>query len=269
MKRYRMLIEYEGTRYVGWQVQREGLSIQGLLQEALERVTGEAGPVVAAGRTDAGVHALGQVASFHSTTRLPPEVLLRALNANLAADIRVLKLEEAPADFHPRYTASGKRYVYLIQNQTQPSVFAGRWAWTVSCPLDVTAMQTAFEALVGRHDFSAFRGAGCGARNPVRNVTRILVERPDFCEVMGLPLTASLVRITVEADAFLRHMVRNLVGFGVEVGRGRLNPSEASRILQGRDRRENRAPTAPAQGLFLVRVFYPAPVFQDHPKVSL
>ena len=122
-------------------------------------------------------------------------------------------------------------------------------------------MEAAFAALVGRHDFSAFRGAGCGAKNPVRNVTRIQVEQAPSGEILGLPLPTALVRITVEADAFLRHMVRNLVGFGVEVGRGRLDPSAAPRILEGRDRSGNSGPTAPARGLFLVRVFYPDTVF--------
>ncbi len=258
-------MEYEGTCYVGWQVQPNGLSIQQLIEEAVFRVTRKKTRVTAAGRTDAGVHALGQVAVFHTQSRLSEDVLLRALNANLPSDIRILQVESAPEDFHPRYGAGGKRYTYFIQDQPRPSVFLKRWTHHLSSPLDLDAMKEGMKCLVGRHDFSSFRAAGCASKHPVRNITKISVERNPLSSIMGLTLGARLIKITVEADALLRHMVRNIAGLAVEVGRGKIAPEEVRRILELRDRRFS-GPTAPACGLFLERIFYSPACFKGFYK---
>ncbi len=263
MRYLRLLTEYEGTRYVGWQIQPNGLSIQQLIEAAIFRVTREQTKVIGAGRTDAGVHALGQVAAFHTQSILPEDVLLRALNANLPSDIRILGIEPAPEDFHPRHGADGKRYTYLIQNQPRPSVFLKRWTWSIPTSLDPETMQTGLSHLVGRHDFSSFRAAGCASKHPVRTITKISVDRKPIISMMGLTFAARIIKITVEADALLRHMVRNIAGLAVEIGRGKIAPGEVNRIIEMRDRRYC-GPTAPACGLFLERVFYIPPCFKNY-----
>ncbi len=262
MRYLRLLIEYEGTCYVGWQVQPNGLSIQKLIEDAVFRVTRDQTRVTAAGRTDAGVHALGQVAAFHTQSRLPEDVLLRALNANLPSDIRILEIESAPDDFHPRYGADSKRYTYFIQDQPWPSVFLKRWTWSLPFQLDLDAMKEGLGYLVGKHDFSSFRAAGCASKHPVRNITKISIERKPTVSMMGLTFCARLIKITIEADALLRHMVRNIAGLAVEIGRGKIAPEKVSTILELRDRRSS-GPTAPACGLFLERVSYRPACFEN------
>jgi tRNA pseudouridine38-40 synthase len=262
----KITLAYDGTAYVGWQRQASGVSIQGLLEDALARLDGAPVAVHGAGRTDAGVHALGQVASARVTTAREPQVIRRALNAALPGDIRVLEVEEAPPGFHARYHAAGKVYEYRIwQGDPQPP-FARTWSWHVPQRLDVAAMDRAARPLEGRHDFSAFQSSGGSVASAVRTVTcaRAGVRDPGP-EIAGGPGDDSgagsggrLVFVRIEADGFLRHMVRAVVGTLVDVGGRRRDESSVAALLASRDRAASGA-TAPAHGLVLVRVMYPAP----------
>jgi tRNA pseudouridine38-40 synthase len=262
----KLTLAYDGSAYVGWQRQSEGVSIQGLLEEALARLEGAPVAVHGAGRTDAGVHALGQVASAEVTIRHEPAVIRRALNAMLPADVRVVRVEEAAAGFHARFHAAGKVYEYRIwQGEVQPP-FARTWSWHVPRLLDVAAMDRAARLLEGRHDFSAFQSAGSGVASAVRTVAGARVEsRTPGCDVAppaggqpGATVEGRLVVVRMEADGFLRHMVRAAVGTLVEIGEGRRAAESVTALLGGRDRSAAGA-TAPAHGLVLVRVVYGEP----------
>jgi len=248
MRFFRLTLSYDGTAYVGWQVQDNGRTIQAELEAALRRITGEAIRAVASGRTDAGVHALGQVVSFHSDTRLAPEVLCKALNANLPQDIVVREVREAPAGFHAIRDAVRKRYRYVVQDGPIRDAFSRMYAWHFVHILDVPAMRAAAQLLLGKHDFSSFEASGSPRVSSVRMIHDLTVERRtgDFLE---------RVVFEVEADGFLYNMVRNLVGSLVEVGRGRREPDWIGQVLAARDRKLAGA-TAPPQGLFLVNVDY-------------
>lgn len=255
MRRIRLRIQYDGASYNGWQVQPKGTTVQGLLEEAIRKITGEAVHVAGAGRTDAGVHALGQVASFNSSSGLANNVISKALNALLPRDVRVTAVEDAEADFHARYSSLRKRYVYLVANTGTVPVFVDRYAWWIRFPLNVEHIRTSAAFICGRHDFSSFRGSGCGARNPNREVYSLEVERSDEINFLFTGFRGGFITFKIEADGFLRHMVRNIVGTLVEVGRGRIEPGVMEEILLARDRRLA-GPTAPARGLFLERVIY-------------
>lgn len=244
--RYKLLVEYEGTRYLGWQIQPQGRTIQGEFEAALGRLTGQAVRVAAAGRTDTGVHASGQVVSFPLERDWPPGVLQRALNALLPHDIRVLQVETVPDAFDPRRDAISRTYVYRIWNRSVASPFWRRFSWHVFTPLKVAAMQEAARALVGEHDFASFQASGCEAEHAIRRVLRSEVDQ-----------RGHLVRYEIEANAFVRHMVRNIVGTLVQVGLGERPASDLARVLAERDRK-CAGPTAPAQGLCLVSVRYEA-----------
>ena len=248
MRRFRFALEYDGTEFSGWQIQPSGRSVQGALEEALREITGESRRVTPAGRTDAGVHAIGQVAHFDSETRLGPPALGRALNAVLPRDVAVLEIGVAPSDFHARHDASAKLYAYRILNHEAPSPVRARFTWHMRIPLDVAAMAEAAASVVGTHDFSAFRGAPGGVdedMSPRRTLYRLDVAAH-----------ADEVRIEADGRSFLRHMVRNLASTLVEVGQGRRPVSDMAKVLESRER-ANAAPTAPAQGLCLVQVRYP------------
>jgi tRNA pseudouridine38-40 synthase len=257
----KITLAYDGTAYVGWQRQAEGVSIQGLLEEALARLNGAPVVVHGAGRTDAGVHALGQVASAQVVMTHEPAVIRRALNAMLPGDVRVLAIEEAPEGFHARFSAGGKTYEYRIwQGDVQPP-FARAWSWHVPRLLDIDAMDRSVRRLEGAHDFSSFRSAGGGVRSAVRTVTCARVETRDLpTDLAGRPEEGAgaggrLVVVRLEADGFLRHMVRAVVGTLVEVGEGRRPEASASALLDARDRAAS-GPTAPPHGLVLVCVRY-------------
>lgn len=239
-----VILEYEGSRFRGWQVQPQGPTLQGVLEEALQRLTGVPTRVVAAGRTDAGVHALGQVVSFSTARRLSPEAWKGALNTLLPPEVVVRGVREASEGFDARRWASGKQYRYDILARPDPSPFFRKRAWWVPWILQVEAMREAAALLVGTHDFSAFRAAGCAARHPVRTLRRAEIA-----------VEGDLLRCWFEGDGFLRMMVRNLVGTLVEVGRGRMRPGAMGEILSAKDRRLA-GPTAPPDGLYLVEVFY-------------
>jgi tRNA pseudouridine38-40 synthase len=246
----RLTVEYDGTDLVGWQRQAEGVSVQGLLEDALEAFEGQPVTVHGAGRTDAGVHALAQVASVALTAGHDTTAIHRGLNAVLPVSVRVIAVEEAAPEFHARFDATGKVYEYRIVNAPFASAFLVRHAWHVPQPLDVDAMRAASRMLVGRHDFAAFQAAGSDVKDSVRAVESIEWRSP--CDRMrhDAPLT-----VVLTADGFLRHMVRSIVGTLVEVGVGRWPPAEVSAILASRDRRRA-GRTAPPEGLFLVRVLY-------------
>ena len=247
MPRLKLIVEYDGTDYVGWQLQPNGPSVQGRLQLALRELVGQPVEVVAAGRTDSGVHASGQVVAFDSPVQLPTKAYWMGLNSLLPEDIAVLSAEEVAPDFDPRRWARGKRYRYRVSNRRTRSPLLRRTHWEVFLPLDVAAMRAALPALLGAHDFSAFRAADCQAAHARRELTRL--------ELAGSP--GEVLTLTVEGTAFLKHMVRNLAGTLLEVGRGKHPPGWVGEVLQGRDR-TRAGPTAPAHGLCLEEVFYGA-----------
>jgi tRNA pseudouridine38-40 synthase len=237
-------LEYDGTRYHGWQVQPHAATVQGTLEACLSRITNAPVRVHAAGRTDAGVHALGQVVHFDTASMIALPALVRGLNSLLAADIVVRQADEVPANFHARYSARQKTYAYIVHNYRLRSAFYAPYTWYVPQPLDLAAMRAAAQVLVGQHDFSAFRAASCMARNPVRCLVRVGIKRQ-----------GSRVFFLFTADGFLQYMVRNIVGTLVQIGRGKIVGSTMVAILQSH-RRQAAGPTAPPQGLFLVRVRY-------------
>ncbi len=250
-----MTLQYDGTDYHGWQVQPNGVTLQEILQEKIKGLTGEDAQVTGAGRTDAGVHALGQVASFKTWSKLAPDTVKRALNAVLPGAIRIVDACDAGEAFHPRYDAKSKVYFYIISNTYTISPFLYKYAWRIPQKLDSDRMRRALAPLEGTHDFSAFRASGCGAKNPVRTISRISVEKLSGLDFMGAKLDGSFIKISLEADAFLRHMVRNIVGAAVEAGKGKITPGDMEIILESKDRKRA-GPTAPARGLFLEKVIY-------------
>lgn len=255
MRNIRLDLQYDGTDYHGWQTQSGDRTIQETLCNAIARITGESVALTAAGRTDAGVHALGQVAAFRTSTRLTAETLHRAVNAVLPDDIRVVKAADVPEAFHPRYHALSKRYFYLIWNETEAPPFVRGFVWRVPCVLDRGAMRECLPSLVGTHDFSALRARGCGAKTSTRTIQSLDLDGADHLSFMTATLRGAFLKVTVEADGFLRHMVRNIVGTLVEVGRGRIEPGAVEHILDAGNR-SLAGPTAPAQGLFLQSVRY-------------
>ena len=247
MRNLKLTLEYEGTKYHGWQVQPGQVTIQQVVQEKLARILQETVVLVAAGRTDAGVHALEQVANFHCSSAIPPHNLQKALNSLLPWDIAVTAVEEVPQEFSARYWARSKVYVYRILNRSYPSPIWRRTSWFFPRPLDVPAMEKALPGLLGNHDFSAFRASGCTAKTVTRTMHRADLTRQ-----------GDMIEIRFEANAFLRYMVRNIVGTVVEIGIGKRPPENLAEVLAGRDR-GRAGPTAPARGLAMEKVFLGPP----------
>jgi len=241
---FKLVIEYDGTAYAGWQRQPTQPTVQAALEETLQPIIQVHVPVIGAGRTDAGVHALGQVASFRTHKALTPEAWLRALNGLLPADIAVRSVEAVADDFHARYSAKQKLYEYRILARHERSALERSRAWHIREPLDLAAMDQAARPLVGRHDFSSFQGHPTDTDNPVCDLTHLaLVQEQD------------LILLRVQADRFLKQMVRAIVGTLVEVGHGKRDGRTMKDILSERDRRAAGL-TAPAHGLYLIRVDY-------------
>lgn len=243
-QKYRARVQYLGTRYSGWQIQRNQTTIQGVLTEALERLAKQPVSVVGSGRTDAGVHARGQVCHFLFPDRPTIPDLLKAINANLPWDIRLMDLRPAPDGFHAQKWARKKRYDYLIFNGPVVSPFLYHIACHVRRPLDLAAMQEGAARLVGKHDFLGFAAASLSVKTTERTIFRSELTRK-----------GTRIRYRVEAGGFLHHMVRNIAGTLIEIGRGRMTPDHVSLVLERRDR-TLAGPTADARGLCLQKVWY-------------
>ena len=244
MPTFKATIEYDGTAYAGWQRQPGQPTIQEAIEASLRRITQTGISAMAAGRTDAGVHALGQVVSFKSEKPLSPDEWLRALNATLPEDISVRSVECAADDFHARYSAVRKLYTYRILSRPSRSALERTRAWHLYGKLDLNAMRQAAGYLVGKYDFSSFQGHPTDVENPICDLQRLEVTKDQ-----------DIVRIEIEADRFLKQMVRAMVGTLVEVGQEKRQPEEMKKILEAKDRRAA-GYTAPAHGLYLVTVTY-------------
>lgn len=242
----KMVLAYDGTGYHGWQWQKNALTIQAIVEEKIQILTRERVTVIASGRTDAGVHALHQVCHFVTHSDMAPESIRKGLNSLLPEDIIVRNAELAPLDFHARYSVRSKTYEYRLLNREQPDLLLRRYAWHMPRNLDRARMEACLSRLRGRHDFSSFRSTRSDNLNPVREMIRTeLHEAPD----------SGLIRFVFEADGFLRHMVRNIVGTVVEVGSGRFCPEEFQEIFESKDRKKAGL-NAPPHGLFLMMVRY-------------
>ncbi|HVY99670.1 MAG TPA: tRNA pseudouridine(38-40) synthase TruA [Dongiaceae bacterium] len=245
MTRFKLTIEYDGGPFVGWQRQENGPSIQQALEEAVFRITGETAEVQGAGRTDAGVHALGQVAHVDIEKEIAPDKLRDAINFHLKpAPVAVLAAEVAAPDFHARFSATGRAYLYRIVNRRAPLTTDRGHAWLVQVPLAAAAMQEAAQVLVGHHDFSTFRASECQAQSPVKTLDRLSVHR-----------VGEEIQVIAEARSFLHHQVRNMVGTLRLVGEGKWSKDDLAAALAAKDRTKG-GPTAPPDGLYLTRVSY-------------
>ena len=245
MRNVKLVVEYDGTDLAGWQRQENGPTVQQHLEDGLAQMVGSHVTVIGASRTDAGVHALGQVANFRTDSDIPAQGFRRGLNSKLPASIAVVWAGDAAESFHSRFDSVGKHYRYQIVCRPDRSPLRRTRTWHVPAVLDVTAIREAAAALVGEHDFSAFRAAGCTAKTATRQVTKITISdvEPDQ------------LQIDVLGNAFLRNMVRIIAGTLVDVGEGRIQSSKITDILSSQDR-SLAGRTAPAAGLTLVRAFY-------------
>lgn len=252
----KLTIAYDGTRYLGWQRQARGPTVQGVLEDALSALSADGARVAVhgAGRTDAGVHARGQVAHCRHALRVGPERLPFAVNAHCPPDVAVLAAALAAPDFHARYSATGKCYRYTLRVHPHPHPLERAWAWRVDPPLDLAAMRAAAAALTGRHDFSSFTTHAHEApADRVRELRRVAIDD-----------AGARCTLTFEGSGFLRNMVRAIVGTLVQVGRGRRDPAGMAAVLAARDRRRA-GPTAPAHGLCLESVGYDPSARRDAP----
>ena len=246
MTRYKLTLEYDGTPFVGWQRQGEGVSIQQVVEEAVVKFCGERAAVYGAGRTDAGVHALAQVAHLDLGKPAEPFRIMEALNFHLKPHpVAVLDCAEAAPDFHARFSAIERRYRYRIANRRAPLTLDKGRAWRLSMPLDAGAMHEAAQVLVGKHDFSTFRAADCQADSPVKTLDALAVSR-----------LGEEIEVAARARSFLHHQVRNMVGTLKLVGEGKWTARDMKEALAARDRSAAGA-TAPPEGLYLVAVKYP------------
>ncbi|NWF52527.1 MAG: tRNA pseudouridine(38-40) synthase TruA [Nitrospirae bacterium] len=255
MKKIKLLLEYDGTEYHGWQIQKNGLTIQGIIEDRLKKITGAKTKLIAASRTDAGAHALGQVVTFFTESCLDNEKIKKAINALLPKDIRVIDASEVNSTFHPRFDAKKKTYFYIISNQREISAFLYRYSWLVPHPLKIVYIRKASKVLIGKHDFSSFKGSGSNTKNNIREIFSISIKKLEEIEFMSVSIKGNFIKISIEADGFLRHMARNIVGTLVEIGKGRISVLDMEKILKSCDRRLA-GPTAPANGLFLERIIY-------------
>jgi len=242
----RLILEYDGSRYHGWQRQNREITIQALIEEKIRVMTKESVKLIASGRTDAGVHAFCHVCNFITYTQIDSSSFKQGLNALLPEDIFVKQVEDVPADFHSMYNAESKTYEYRILNQEDPDVFLRLYTWHISRHLDREEMRKCLSSLCGEHDFSTFKSTGSGNLNPVRKMMRAEIHEPD----------KGLLYFIFEANGFLRHMVRNIVGTVVEVGQGKIGSDDFAAIFKARDRTKAGV-KAPPQGLFLIDVRYP------------
>nr|WP_294495366.1 tRNA pseudouridine(38-40) synthase TruA [uncultured Mediterraneibacter sp.] len=244
MKRIRLTVAYDGTAYCGWQIQPNGITIEEVINRALSRLTGEDIAVIGASRTDAGVHARGNVAVFDTMSAIPPERFAYAVNTVLPEDIAVVKSGEVPGNWHPRYAESVKSYEYRILNQEMPDPLRRKDTWHVSFPLDIDKMRQAAAYLTGEHDFRSFCSIHTGVKSTVRTIFSLDLDRED-----------AVIVIRIKGNGFLYNMVRIIAGTLVDVGRGFYSPGEVRDILEAKERKRAGA-TAPPQGLILSSIEY-------------
>lgn len=245
MRNYKILIQYDGSRYKGWQVQKStDMTIQGKLQDVLSTMAGEEIEVIGSGRTDAGVHAYGQVANFHMPSRFNKKEIMDYLNHYLPMDIAVLSIEEVDERFHARYHAVSKTYIYRIHTSKIPNVFERKYMYTYTEPLDITLMRKAASYMIGTHDFAAFCGNKKMKKSTVRTVTEIQIEEKE-----------DEIQISYTGDGFLQNMIRIMTGTLIEAGNGTKRPEEISSIIENKVR-ENAGYTVPPEGLALYNVVY-------------
>ncbi len=245
MPRYKLTIEYDGTPFLGWQVQESGLTVAGVLEDAIEKLSGARAKVSGAGRTDTGVHALAQVAHIDLPKTWETDTIRDGLNAHLRPHpVAILSAEQVADDFDARFCARKRHYVYRILNRRADLALDRNRVWRVVRPLDEKAMHEAVQHLVGNHDFTTFRAAECQAKSPVKTM-----------DVLNVTRTGNEIRIEASARSFLHHQVRSIVGSLVQVGEGRWTPADMKRALEARDRSAC-GPVAPPDGLYLVRVDY-------------
>lgn len=247
MTRYKLTVEYDGTTLVGWQHQDEGESVQSDLEQALFSFSAQNASMTAAGRTDAGVHALGQVVHFDADLKMDLYHIREAFNAKLRemnAPVSVVEIEIVPPEFNARFSAVKRHYIYRILNRRARSVLLENRVWHVNYPLDIEKMKEGAKYLIGHHDFSAFRGAGCQAKSPVKTLDKLEIKR-----------IGDEIIFELEAKSFLYHQVRNIVGTLKMVGDGHLTPQDVQKILENKKRAEAGV-TAPASGLYFSKVIY-------------
>ena len=260
MRNIKLIIEYDGTNYAGWQIQKSNIknqiskfkTIQETLETVLQKILQENVKVIGSGRTDSGVHALAQTANFRTNSQLPVSKIQKALNSLLPKDISIKEIGEADEDFHSRYSAKSKIYRYFILNSETRSAFLNKYAWHVPYRLNINLMRKEAAALLGRHDFKSFRASGSSVKTTVRTIKKLSIK------ILNYTLSAQrykLIVIDIESEGFLYNMVRNIVGTLVEIGRGRFQEGSLKKILLAKNRKQA-GPTTPAQGLFLIEVKY-------------
>ncbi len=245
MRNFKITLEYDGTRYAGWQAQKSKFpTIQETIEKVLRKIIREDIKLIASGRTDAGVHAAAQIANFKTDSQISREKLQRALNGLLPEDLSVIKIEEAGSDFHSRFTAKSKIYRYTILNRPYRSAFLKNSAFFYPYPLDLGLMRKEARALLGKHDFKAFCASASSAKDTMRTIKKIAIKKK-----------SGLIAIDIEADGFLYNMVRNIVGTLIEIGRGRFSAGSMAKIICSKSR-ELSGPNVPARGLTLLKVKY-------------
>ena len=245
LNNFKLTIEYDGTEYQGWQSQKNGRTIQEVIENAINIMTGKKVSLTGSGRTDAGVHALGQTANFHCNTELGPETFQKGLNSLVPDDIVIKECKEVDEKFHARYDVKSKIYEYRILNCKTPAAIGRQYAWFIRKKLDLNAMESAVSHIIGEHDFKAFEGTGSPRLHTTRNVMNAKIEQKN----------TNCLYFEIEADGFLRFMVRNIVGTLVDVGLDKITPDDFKQILISKDRNKAGA-TAPPHGLFLMHVKY-------------
>ncbi|MGI6189207.1 MAG: tRNA pseudouridine(38-40) synthase TruA [Clostridiales bacterium] len=247
MKNIKLLIEYDGTNYSGWQRQTNALSVQQVLEEALAELTGESITIIGSGRTDSGVHAKGQVANFATTSSIPPDKFSYAINTLIPPDIRILHSQEVSMDFHARYSAVAKRYRYSVLTRPHAPAIGRNYYYHIPDILDVDAMNDATRYIIGTHDFKAFQSGGASSKSTVRTVYEAYWKQEPPCRLY----------FNVKGNGFLYNMIRILVGTFIEIGRHKISSSDMKNILES-GKRNNAGPTAPPHGLCLEQVYYRA-----------
>ena len=244
MKNIKLTIEYEGTNYAGWQRQKNAVTVQQKLEEAIKKLTGEDSIAIGSSRTDAGVHAKGYAANFFTNSNIPVSSFREALNSKLPDDIVILQSEEAEKDFHARYSCTGKQYSYTILNRLQPSALERNYVYHYKRPLDFQAMKEGCSFFLGKHDFSAFRSTGSSVKTSIRTVHKAWLEK-----------NGDKLIFYVEADGFLYNMVRIMAGTIINIGIGKIFPEDISKIINSKDR-NMAGNTVAASGLCLEAVYY-------------